>query len=377
MRLIKKKILFGITSLGLGGAERVLVDISNKLCEKYDITIFSIYDKGELKKELNKNIKFKSLYDCRYDELSKIQKMWIPIKILLFSKFIYNKKIKQDYDVEISFLEGPITRLFATPNNKTKKIAWIHNDIKRVFGSGIKSKLKRNIDKKIYTKYNDLVFVSNDNMEKFQEIYNDINTENMHVIYNYIDSELVIKKSKDYINFGNHFGQSDEKIFITVCRLVKQKALDRLIEIHSKLIKNGYKHKFYIIGDGPEKENLKSLIEQENVKETFILLEKKENPYPYIKQADYFCLLSYFEGYGMVLEEAKILNKKIIITDTAARESLKGYKKGIILDNNDEGIYNGLLKIIKLDENNDEDIDDEYKYDNNDKIQKIIDLVGE
>lgn len=377
MRLIKKKILFGITSLGLGGAERVLVDISNKLCEKYDITIFSIYDKGELKKELNKNIKFKSLYDCRYDELSKIQKMWIPIKILLFSKFIYNKKIKQDYDVEISFLEGPITRLFATPNNKTKKIAWIHNDIKRVFGSGIKSKLKRNIDKKIYTKYNDLVFVSNDNMEKFQEIYNDINTENMHVIYNYIDSELVIKKSKDYINFGNHFGQSDEKIFITVCRLVKQKALDRLIKIHSKLIKNGYKHKFYIIGDGPEKENLKSSIEQENVKETFVLLGKKENPYPYIKQADYFCLLSYFEGYGMVLEEAKILNKKIIITDTAARESLEGYKKGIILDNNDEGIYNGLLKIIKLDENKDEDIDDEYKYDNNDKIQKIIDLVGE
>lgn len=175
----------------------------------------------------------------------------------------------------------------------------------------------------------------------------------------------------------HHFGKSDEKMFVTVCRLVKQKALDRLIKIHSKLIKNGYKHKFYIIGDGPEKENLKSSIEQENVKETFVLLGKKENPYPYIKRADYFCLLSYFEGYGMVLEEAKILNKKIIITDTAARESLEGYKKGIILDNNDEGIYNGLLKIIKLDENNDEDIDDEYRYDNNDKIQKIIDLVGE
>ena len=50
-----KKILFGITSLTLGGAERVLVDISNKLSEKYDITIFSIYDNGELKNDLNKN----------------------------------------------------------------------------------------------------------------------------------------------------------------------------------------------------------------------------------------------------------------------------------------------------------------------------------
>ena len=173
------------------------------------------------------------------------------------------------------------------------------------------------------------------------------------------------------------FGQSDEKIFVTVCRLVKQKALDRLIKIHSKLIKNGYMHKFYIIGDGPEKEKLKKLIEQENVKETFILLGKKENPYPYIKQADYFCLLSYYEGYGMVLEEAKILNKKIIITNTAARECLEGYKKSIILDNTDEGIYNGLLKIIKHDEPKNEDRDDDYKYNNYDKIQKIIDLVGE
>ena len=63
-----KKILFGITSLTLGGAERVLVDISNKLSEKYDITIFSIYDNGELKNDLNKNVKFKALYNCRYDE---------------------------------------------------------------------------------------------------------------------------------------------------------------------------------------------------------------------------------------------------------------------------------------------------------------------
>ena len=37
-----KKLLFGITSLGLGGAERVLVDIANELSNKYNITIFTI-----------------------------------------------------------------------------------------------------------------------------------------------------------------------------------------------------------------------------------------------------------------------------------------------------------------------------------------------
>ena len=369
-----KKILFGITSLTLGGAERVLVDISNKLSEKYDITIFSIYDNGELKNDLNKNVKFKALYNCRYDELTKLQKMWIPIKILLFSKIIYNKKIKQNYDTEIAFLEGPITRLFSTKNKNVHKIAWIHSDIEKIFGESFKSKIKKYVDKTIYKRYDNLVFVSQDNMQKFQTVYNDLSTENMHVIYNYIDKDLVIEKSNRSINI-----EFDKNItnFVTVCRLVKAKAIDRFIRVHSKLIKQGLKHKVYIIGDGPEKENLQKLIKQENVEDTFVLLGKKENPYPYIKNANYFCLLSEFEGYGMVLEEAKILNKKIIITDTAARESLEGYKKSTILDNNDEGIYNGLLKIIKLDEDKNENIDDKYKYDNSDKIQKIIDLVGE
>ena len=123
--VIKKKVLFGITSLGLGGAERVLVDISNKLSEKYDVTIFSIYDHGELQKELNDSVKFKSIYNCNYRELNTIQRMWSPIRILFLAKSIYKKYIKKDYDVD--------------------------NDIKRVFGTGIKSKIKKNIDKK-YTK---------------------------------------------------------------------------------------------------------------------------------------------------------------------------------------------------------------------------------
>ena len=49
-----KKIVFGITSLGIGGAERVLVDIANKLQEKYDITIFTLYGNGAVENQLNK-----------------------------------------------------------------------------------------------------------------------------------------------------------------------------------------------------------------------------------------------------------------------------------------------------------------------------------
>ena len=64
-----KKILFGITSLTLGGAERVLVDLANKLCDKYEITIFTIYSGGELEKQLSNKVKLKTLYKKQYNEL--------------------------------------------------------------------------------------------------------------------------------------------------------------------------------------------------------------------------------------------------------------------------------------------------------------------
>lgn len=377
-----KKLLFGITGLTLGGAERVLVDISNKLCDKYDITIFTIYAKGELEKQLNPKVKLKSLYDVRYDELSKKQKRLIPLKLYFNKKRVYKKKIKGDYDVEIAFLEGPVTRLFSVKNKKIRKIAWIHNDISLVFGTGIKAKIKKEADRKIYSKYDTLVFVSRDNMRKFREVYKDtVRNEYLEpvkkdVIYNYIDSEKVIEKAgeKPEITFD------ESKLnFVTVARLVQQKAIDRLIRVHSKLIENNLEHNFYVIGDGPEKENLENMIKEHDVSNTFHLLGKKENPYPYIKNSDYFCLLSNFEGYGMVLEEAKILGKSIIITNTAAREAVEKYEDSVIIENNEEKIYEELKEII---ENNNKNkgkikLQENSKYDNSNIINKIVKLIGE
>ena len=75
--------------------------------------------------------------------LSFIKKKIMPIYVLFFKEHIYKKYIKGDYDLEIAFLEGPITRLFTGKNNKTKKIVWVHNDISKVFGNGLKSKIKK------------------------------------------------------------------------------------------------------------------------------------------------------------------------------------------------------------------------------------------
>lgn len=367
-----KKIVFGITGLTLGGAERTLVDIANRLCYRYDVTIFCLYAGGELEKELSDKIKLIHICKKRYDELSEFEQKYMALKILFSTKFLYKTYIWRKFDKEIAFLEGPITRIFSVGKDKKRKIAWVHNDISKVFGKSFKSKLKAFIDKFIYKKYGTLVFVSNDNLKKFESTYKTKN--NKKVIYNFIEKDEVLKKSnsKAEVNF-------DEKTtnFVSVCRLVEQKAVDRLINVHSKLIKDGLIHNFYIVGDGPKKADLENLIKEKNVQATFHLLGKKENPYPYIKEADYFCLLTYFEGYPMVLEEAKILDKYILITDTAARETVENYDKSKIFENTEKGIYEGLKNILMNNDNNFENEHSQEKYDNRNIIEQICKLIEE
>lgn len=304
--------------------------------------------------------------------MSKFNKKVIPIKVLTCGKKIYKKYIEGKFDVQVSFLEGPITRIFKHGKD-VKKIVWIHNDISKVFGTGLKSKIKLSVDKKTYKKYDKLVFVSNDNKDVFNNLFRIKELENKEeIIYNYIDKDKILEKAK--MEIGQEYIDNKLPSIITIARLVPQKAIDRLINVHKRLIDENLFHNIYVIGDGPEKENLKKQIKELKVEDTVKLMGKRDNPYPYLKQADYFALLSEFEGYGMVVDEAKILNKKIIITKTAAIEAVKGYAKKLILENTEDAIYEGLKQVLQKNVVFD---DSDTEFDNEELLNKIRVLFGD
>lgn len=359
-----KKIVFGITCLNLGGAERVLVDIVNELCDRYEITIFTLYGKGELREEINKKVNIVSVYDEGANEISFIKQKLLSLQLVnkgLRNK-LYEKYIKGKYDVEIAFLEGPISWLFSCSGNK-RKICWIHSDIEKIFGDDKKSKMKQKLNEKIFNLYDSLVFVSNDNKDKFIKMFPN-NKVKKDVIYNYLNKDIVRKKALEEIE------EIDDKdiSFVQVARLVEAKAIDRLIKVHKKLIDDGYKHKIYIVGDGPLRTDLGKLIESNNVKESFILLGSRKNPYPYIKKGNYFILTSKYEGFGMVVQEAEMLNKYILITDMAAREAIGDYENSVIVPNSEKGIYEGLKDIII----NKPKVSSSYSFDNKYILEDIV-----
>lgn len=363
-----KKVVFMITSLQLGGAERVLVDIVNQLKDQYDITIFTLYGKGEFLSQVDSKVRCVSFYEEAYDERSKFQKMWTSL-IMFFPflwKTIYHRHIKGQYDVEIAFLEGPPTWILSC-HGDVKKIAWVHNDLEKTFDGGFKNCWKHYLNKKSYQNYSQLVFVSRDNQMIFERIYPTLQQEKC-VIQNYLDSKRIQSLARKKVDTSF---KKDAPIFLSICRLTSQKGLERLIQVHRRLIQDGYFHRIYIVGDGPLRIELLNLIDQEKVNDTFILLGKKENPYPYIQDADYFLLASHYEGYGMVVVEAKILGKPILITDTAAREAVEGYENAFIMKNTEEGIYLGMKKVLqsKIGKGN------MKKYRNDEIIYDIINMI--
>ena len=244
----------------------------------------------------------------------------------------------------------------------------------KVFGKGLKAKLKRVLDRNIYEKYDTLVFVSIDNLDKFNKIYDDMDLPHETVIYNYINSNRILELANKDKDAKELFKESELNI-VQVSRLVEQKGIDRLIKVHAKLIKEGYKHHIFIVGDGPLREQLEKQIKECDVEKTFTLLGAKNNPYEYMKNADAVCLFSRFEGYPMVIEEAKILRKPILTTNTSSREVLVNYPGyNVIVNNNEEGIENAIKNFNK-DKVNLNEKNNNYSYANKKVIDKIIKTI--
>ncbi len=357
-----KKVLFGITNLEMGGAEKVLIDLVNNLCDEFEIEILTIYSNGTLEKDINSKVKIQSIIKKSYKDLNFFQKKFVSLIIrfktyrnIIYKQHCYNK------DIVISFLEGPITKLLS--DCKNKKVAWIHTDLNTHYENKDKKKLGKD-----YKKYDKLVFVSNSSKESFDKLFNNRFVNKEIVINNYIDKSRIILDSNNKIDFEFKIPN-----FLVIARLVEAKGLKRLIKTHFTLLKHGLQHYIYVIGDGPLKIELEKLIKGKKVTDSFMLLGPHENPYPYLKKCDAFLLPSIYEGLPVSVYEAKILNKRIIVTKTGAVDALIDYENKRICENNDAELYRALKEEIEnryiyIKYNN-------YNFDNNEILEKIKSII--
>ena len=235
--------------------------------------------------------------------------------------FLIKKLKNRNYDVEIAFLEGNSTVLIANRNSRAKKISWIHTDL-------LKHRvINKSLEKKSYEKMDKVICVSEDSKKSLLKLYPELENK-VQVICNPIDQNNILQKANEKLKFNK------KKInMITIGRLIKIKGYDILLQSHNKLIKKGIEYNLIILGEGEERKNLEKYIKQNNLENNTQLLGFKENPYPYLKQADIFVSASRYEGYPLVLCEAICLGKPIIATNcTGPKEILENGKYGLIAE---------------------------------------------
>lgn len=330
-----KKVLFFIPSLGGGGAEKVLVTLINNLnSKKYQITLITLFNGGVNEKFLNDDIEIKTIFGKQFKGNIHLLKLFPP-------KFLYKYFIKEKYDVAISYLEGPTTRILSgNPYSDTTLMNWIHievNDENMLLPSYIG---KRDFFK-THNKYSHTIFVSNTALHAFEKTFPNLKG-NYLVKYNTVDHNNIKNKSLESVE---DICINQEKFnLVSVGRFTKQKGYKRLLSIIKKLKNDKIDFHLYLLGKGEEERDYKNYIEENELEDYITIIGFRDNPYKYIAKCDLFVCSSYEEGYSTAVTESLILQVPVITTLCSGMQEILGYQNeyGIITENNEESLYEAL-----------------------------------
>ncbi|WP_051435921.1 glycosyltransferase [Tenacibaculum sp. 47A_GOM-205m] len=354
-----KKIVFVIESLHLGGAEKSLVTLLNNIdYRKYKVDLILFKQGGVFFKEVPNEV---NLIQKSFPVLSFFDRFLFKVKKLTNREKYHNAQLlwdlirdkfdfyEKEYDIAVAYNQG-FSTYYVNKFIKAKiKYAWLNTDYKKA-GYNIE------FDLPIYNEYEAIVAVSPEAKKGIEEALLGMNsTLNIKVIKDISDQEIILKKSKEELDFK--FDKKRINI-VTVARLAKQKGLHLAVESCKRLIDQGYKVHWYIVGEGSERKKIEALIKKHQLKDTFFLVGETHNPYPYIEKCDIYVQTSLFEGLGLTVIEATILKKPIICTNfPTAASIIENEETGLICDMNTESIVSSIKNLI-----NRKDLQDKLVY---------------
>lgn len=246
-------------------------------------------------------------------------------------------KLDKEYDVAISYLWP---HYFVAEKVKAKrKIAWIHTDY-----SILETDVK--IDLEMWNKFDYIIAVSLECKKSFLNKYPSLH--NKVIVMENITSPTFIKKMSEE-EVEDDIAKDTSFKLLSVARFSHAKGIDNAIRALKILHNRGLRDiKWYVVGYGGDEAMLRKLIVENKLEESFILLGKKINPYPYIKACDIYVQPSRYEGKAVTVVEAQILSKPVIITNyTTAKSQVRENIDGYICDLSVGGIADGVENLYR------------------------------
>lgn len=334
----KIKILFLIHDLGPGGAEKVLVNLVNNMdCSKFDITVLSLFAGGVNEQFLRSDIHYRTVFSHMFRGNSHIMKLLSPQQL-------HKLFIKEKYDIEVSYLEGPSARIISgCQNPNAKLVSWVHCTMKKKSNLTIGFRSYSEA-KACYYRMDMICAVSKDVQNLFLNLCPNI--KESRVLYNTNESDILLKKRLEAVQPGIF---CDNEIAICgVGKIVPSKGFDRLAHIHKKLRDNGYDVHFYILGAGPDQAEIQEYISDNGLADSFTFLGYQTNPYKYISKCDLFICASLAEGFSTAAAEALIVGTPVCTVEVSGMKEMLGEHNewGIVTENSEEALYQGIKDLL-------------------------------
>ncbi len=370
---MKHKVLFVINTLGRAGAEMAMLELMRRFpAEEYEVSVYVILGQGELSRDLPGHV---TLLNREYEAVSvlseegrrhmikavahsffrngkwlgKLRGMAVAVNEMRKQKRFQMDKLfwrmlsdggeypAEEYDLAIAYLEGGATYFTADHVKAKKKAAFVHID----YGN---AGYTRKMDKGCYAAFDRIFVVSKEVRDAFLAAYPEWEGKTS-IFHNIIDRNRILGLAQQPGGFSDGFRGMR---LLTVGRLTHQKAYDIALEAMRKIKDAGYHARWYVLGEGDQRESLERQRRHLGLEEDFVLLGAVENPYPYYLQCGIYVHATRFEGKSIAIQEAQALGCAIIASDCSGnREQVADGKDGLLCELSPEGIFRCVASLIE------------------------------
>ncbi len=367
-----KKLLFVINTLGTGGAEVALFELLRRIDKsQYDVSLFVLFNQGELLERLPKGVR---LLNKGFDEtpihtaegqrrlkkkvIASFFKKLTGFKLLgylwsnyrdmrkagsvkvdkLFWRLIADSAPRFDerFDMAIAYIEGGSTYYVKDYVKADVKKAFVHIDYSL-------AGYTRKLDRDCYTAFDNIYAVSDTVKESLIKTYPEV-ADRTEIFENLIDSDMIEQKSLEAGGFDDDF---DGLRILSMGRLNAQKSFEISVDAMEEVVKKGINAKWYVLGEGDQRQMLEGKIAEKGLGDKFLLLGNKQNPFPYLRQCDLYVHASRFEGKSLAIREAMILKCPVIVTDCGGnRELIDDGVNGLICEIDPIDLSNKIVTML-------------------------------
>lgn len=357
---MKKKILFVINSLGLGGAEKSLTSMLNAMdYSRYEVDLLMFHPGGMFMKLLPESVRvLPQLGFLKSNQFLKRQLMhpvYLTARISATIGLRLNKgesalhpaqcywkyagwafdKLQGEYDAAIAWGQGNPTHYVAEKVQAKKKIAFVNADYEAVGH-------KKEYDNPFYEMFDYIAAVSDYLAEIMRNVFPPM-YDKILTVYDINNAEMINKMADEY----NPFEEETAILkIVTVGRLVPPKGYDILTKAARILKDEKLDFRWYIVGEGDGRQDIEKDILQYAIQDYVMLVGAKENPYVYMKNADIYVQTSRFEGYCLTLGEARMLNTPVISTNfDVVYNQIRDGENGLIVQMQPNAIAEAIIHL--------------------------------